>query len=174
MQLKNKKMKKLVLLFVTAVALVSCGKDKKETTAEAPKNEAISLEIEGVYEKDDSVKVFYQVAGYLNYDNPIIKTVKGSPLSQKIVFDIPAGIPAENFAITASTNKEQAYITITNITVKNGNEVIDGGNYKYSENFATDTSFSWDDKNARYNVSHSNKYPPAIVGKETLVDLMDK
>ena len=167
-------MKKIFLTFIAVVALVSCGRDKKETVQAVDELPAVSLEIEGVYVQDDSLEIFYQTEGRMEYDKPIIKTVKGSPLSQRIVFEVPSGIEVENFVIHPSLNKAQDFITITNIAIKIGTDVVDGANYKYAENFITDNSFKWDTVNSRYILTHTNKYPPGITGKESLTALILK
>ena len=167
-------MKKLFLMFVTVAALVSCGKDKKEVVTETASNPTISLEIEGTYIEDDSVEVFYQTEGVIQYDKPIIKTVKGSPLPQRIVFEMPTGLAVENFVIHPSLSKKQEFLTLTNIAIKVGDNLIDGANYKYAENFITDESFKWDTANSRYILTHTNKYPPGMSGKESLTALMLK
>ncbi len=167
-------MKKLLLMIITTVALVSCGKDKKEVVAESMDTPAVTLDIEGTYVQDDSLEVFFQTDGNIQYDRPITKTIKGSPLPQRITFEMPAGMVVENFVIHPSMNKAQSFVTITNIAIKVGNDVIDGANYKYAENFITDESFKWDTENSRYILTHTNKYPPGITGKESLTALILK
>jgi len=176
---KNIKMRKLILVLFTGLLLTSCGKDKKnevEATQEpVAVSDKYSVIIDGIYEKDDSISVVYQKDNFFLYDKPIWQAVKGSAMAQRITFDIPEGQKVENLSICVSKNKDQSYITIKNVTVKNGaNVVLDGDNNKYNEYFATDPSFSWDLKNARFNLNHSNKYPPSIVGNDKLLGLLTK
>ena len=167
-------MKKTFLIFIITAALVSCGKDKKDVVAESTDSQTVTLEIEGTYVQDDSLEVFYQTDGNIQYDKPVIKIVKGSTLPQRITFEMPAGIAVENFVVHPSLNKAQPFVTITNIAIKAGNNVIDGANYKYADNFMTDESFAWDVVNSRYILTHTNKYPPAILGKESLTAMIQK
>ncbi|WP_338409382.1 hypothetical protein [uncultured Flavobacterium sp.] len=164
-------MKKIITVLVCVFTLISCGSDKKKEGQE-PQEDIYSIEINAIYEKDDSIAVFYQTDNYMQYDKPLSQLIKGSPMPQKLVIYVPQGIVAENFIVVASTNKNQPHITVTNITVNIGDLTIDGSNYKYSDLFLTDASFSWDLEKARYNLTHTNKYPPAFVGNEKLLSLV--
>lgn len=170
-------MKKILVLFVVSIGLVSCGGDKPKNADVKADNQAPAkyvVEIDGIYEKNDSIVVFYEVDGSVKYDNPTSLKITGSPDVQHLTVKLPEGIPVESLIFTASTNKEQASLMINNITIKNGNDVIDGSNYKYAENFLSDASFKWDDKNARYTLIHTNQYPPSFVGSENLKSLLAK
>ena len=52
-------MKKTILLLIGVIALVSCGKDKEEVkdNAVAEVVNKFSLEIDAIYEKNDSINV---------------------------------------------------------------------------------------------------------------------
>lgn len=173
-------MKKLILLFILPFAIVSCGGDKKTKSSESEvvenKNtDKYSVDIEGIFEKDDSLVVFYQKENYFNYDDPKSIIIKGLPLMQKVNINLPEGVAVENVKITVSTNKEQGFLTIKNISIKNDKlVVIDGDNGKHSEYFSTDESFSWDEKNLRYILDHTKKYPPSFIGKQSIVSLLVK
>ncbi|WP_310379658.1 hypothetical protein [Flavobacterium sp.] len=173
-------MKKIVLLFIGSILLMSCGGDKKTNNSEASiveneNNDKYIIDIEGVFEKNDSLVVFYQRENYFNYDDPISVKIIGSPVMQKTSINLPEGIVVENVKITISTNKEQGSLTIKNISIKNNKLlVVDGDNGKHSEYFSTDESFSWDDVKSRYILNHDKKYPPSLIGKETLISLLVK
>lgn len=168
-------MKKLILIFVSIITLVSCGSDKKKEESETIEKKPslkYSLEMDLIYEKDDSLSVVYQLDNVMQYEKAIDYKIKGSALPQKITIDFPEGENPENLNIIVSTNKEQSHITINNVSIKIGDNVIDGSNYKYSDYFLTDPSFSWDLEKSRYNLVHTNEYPPALVGNEKLLSLM--
>jgi hypothetical protein len=169
-------MKRLILVVLSTVLLVSCGGDKKKNAIaiDAVKDN-YSVEIEGIYEKDDSVTVHYQVNNYYIYDKPVNQVVKGSPMPQKIIVSIPEGVAIENVKLILSKNKEQAFLDIKNIVIKNNNKIIDGyDKLNYSEYFATDDKFSWDDKNSKFILDHTGDNPPTMVGKEALLSLLVK
>ena len=167
-------MKKIIVLITVIATLVSCGKDKKNFEKEVVKNTAVSLELAGTFAKNDSLAVFYKTDGYYHYDKPVTRTIKGSDLAQKITFEIPQGIAPENLIVIASTNKEQEKLIITEITIKNGDDIIDGQNFKYFDYFVADNSFTLDQNTKVYTLSHANKYPPAIAGTEKLEALLVK
>jgi uncharacterized protein YcfL len=169
-------MKKIVLLFIGSILLFSCGGDKKkQVTEEVVVKDNYSVEIEGIYEKDDSITVHYQINNYYMYDNPVNQVVKGSPMPQKINISIPEGVAIENVKLVVSSNKEQAFLDIKNIVIKNNKKIIEGyDKLNYSEYFATDDKFSWDDKNSRFILDHTGENPPTMVGKETLLSLLVK
>ncbi|GEM54458.1 hypothetical protein B0A58_01890 [Flavobacterium branchiophilum NBRC 15030 = ATCC 35035] len=168
-------MKKIIGLVLSALIIVSCGKEKKTDSEQETlevSGDKFTLEIEGIYEKDDSLIVFYENEGFFVHDKPTSVKVKGSPLNQKIIVDMPKNIFPSNFKITVSTNKDQKNLLISNVTIKNGKLLIDGSNDKYSKLFATDESFSWDEKNSRFTLNHSNKYPPSFIGTKELIGLL--
>jgi hypothetical protein len=170
-------MKKIILLIVISVVLFSCGNNKKNSTEveSSVTTDKYSIVMDAIYEKDDSVKVIYKTQNYYQYDKPTFFKVKGSPLMQRLFISLPEGIAAENFTIIPSTNKTQDYLTIKNISIMDDKKLVaDGDNYKHSEFFNTDSSFSWDTKNLRYNLNHTNQYPPAMVGTQNLESLMVK
>lgn len=168
-------MKKIALLLLGGLVLLSCGRNKKEGLEETIKPKEISLVIDGVYEKDDSLVVYKKVSGYYLYDMPITCKVKGSALIQRILLDIPGGENVSNFSIVASTNKLQEHLTLKNISIKSNDSLIfDGDNFKHSEYFMADESFIWDPKLLRCNLVHTNKYPPGLVGNEKLEEILSK
>lgn len=163
-------MKKIIVTLVSVFSLISCGSDKKNeenATVEAKPAFKYSVLMDAIYEKDDSIVVFYETDGFMQYEKPISYKIKGSPMSQSIKIEIPEGIVVENIKIEASTNKLQNILTVKNISVlKDDKLVLDGANGKHSEYFLTDESFSWDLENSRYKLSHTNKYPPGFIGNE--------
>ena len=169
---KFKNMKVKALLLIMAITLVSCGGDKTKNAEVKDKTENVSdnyvVEVDAIYEKNDSLVFFYEVDGIVKYENPITLKVTGAPTSQHLLIRMPENTPIENLIYTVSTNKEQPKITITNVTIKNGEKTIDGTNYKYGENFFTDESFKWNDTDKSYILNHANKYPPALVGNDKL------
>jgi hypothetical protein len=170
-------MKKTILLLIGVIALVSCGKDKEEVkdNALAEVVNKFSLEIDAIYEKNDSINVFYKMDSYFQYEKPISALIKASNLPQKIKVDIPEGIAIENIKIEVSNNKEQQSLSIQNISIlNNGKVVVDGSNGKYSTYFVTDESFTWDLEKSRFKLNHSNKYPPGLLGNELTESLLTK
>ncbi|WP_159801374.1 hypothetical protein [Flavobacterium sp. MK4S-17] len=165
-------MKSKVLFLFLIAGLVSCGGDKPknaeavEANKETPNN--FVVEIDAIYEKNDSLVFYYEVDGTVKYENPVTLKVNGSPEPQLLKVEMPKGIALENLTYTVSTNKEQLKVKITNISIKNGDKVIDGRDFKYSEYFMSDESFKWNDADKSYIVSHDNKYPPAFVGNDNL------
>lgn len=163
-------MKKTILIFVSIITLISCGSDKKNEQLETSEPKAsvkYSLVMDAIYEKDDSIVVFYETDGFMQYEKPLFYKIKGAPMLQNFKVEIPEGIVVENIKIETSTNKSQNVLTVKNISVLKDSEVVlDGSNGKFSEYFLTDESFSWDLENSRYKIVHTNKYPPGIIGNE--------
>jgi hypothetical protein len=165
---------KHIIKVLLILVIFSCGKDKTKTIeTETEKAFVYSFEIEGVYEKNDSIVLFYQKDGYIQYESPISQTVTGSNLSQKITFNLPEKLSPESFNLTVSTNKMQDFVIITGLNVlKDGKKVLDGTNYLYNDYFLTDESFTWNTEKAYFNLNHNNKYPPSFVGSDKLKDLL--
>lgn len=170
-------MNKSILLLISVLTLISCGREKKEPLEDLNNIESLktSLIIDAVYLKDDSITVFCKNEGFFNYDRPTTYIVKGSELIQRIKIDFASDIPVENFSMVVSTNKEQSTIVIKGISVEqNDKMVFDGSEYKYLDYFLADESFKWDEKNQRSDLSHNNKYPPGIVGSEKIEVILVK
>lgn len=163
-------MKKIIFIFVSVLTLLSCGRDKKNEelqTAEEKSLVKYSLVMDAIYEKDDSIVVFYESNGFMQYEKPLFFKVKGAPMPQNIKVDVPEGTLVENFKIEVSTNKNQDVLTVKNISVyKDDKVVLDGSNGKHAEYFLTDESFTWDLENSRYKIVHTNKYPPGFIGND--------
>lgn len=163
-------MKKFILL-ILVFAIASCGKDKAKEIQKIKEkqNDKYAFQIECIYEKDDSIAVFYQSEGHIQYDKPLSQKIIGSQLPQKITVLIPEGIVPESFTYTVSTNKEQNSISITGISIlKNDKMILNGSNYKYNSYFLTDTSFKWNEEKSCFDLTHTNTYPPSLVGSELL------
>ena len=162
------------MMLIASILCFSCGKKAEENTTEKTEiKEKYAIEIDGIYEKDDTITVFYKTDGNFQFDKPINQSIKGSPLAQKIVVDLPQDLAIENVKIEISHNKDQAYITVPNISLKKDNAlIIDGRDYKHNQFFMTDGSFKWDEKNIRYGLIHTNQYPPGFVGNDKVEQLL--
>lgn len=163
-------MKKAVII-IACLALTACGKKEEQNAkpevVESPAYDNYSVVLDAVYKKDDSITVTYMMGSHFQYEKPVSLPIKGSPAIQRITVNIPGGIPVENIAIVASTNKAQDSLRVRNISILNGDQIlVNGENYKHAEFFMLDESFTWDEKNERYAISHDKKYPPGIRGNE--------
>jgi len=168
-------MKKIVLIFISALFFVSCGGDKKkEANTEDGKVDNYALILDVIYQKDDSLSVVYKKGGYYLYDKAVSCIVKGSPAIQRITIDLPQAEKIENIALMASSNKEQESMVIKAISVKNGNEFIVSGKDNFTTYFQFDESFSWDEKSSKYLLNHNNKNQPGISGSDSLEILLTK
>ena len=170
-------MKKSILLLISVLTLISCGKGKKENQELAEPKESLktTLILDAIYIKDDSLAIFCKVDNYFLYDKPITVKVKGSDVIQRISIEIPENTPVESFSIVASTNKDQSTLVMKGISVEQNNKMVfDGSDYKYLGYFLADESFVWDEAKQRCDISHSNKYPPGIVGSEKIEQILIK
>ncbi|UUC46281.1 hypothetical protein [Flavobacterium cerinum] len=172
-------MKKILVMFVVVSSIIACGGDKsKKAAKEAAIKETVNkyaMEMDAVYEKDDSLVVFYQKDNHYQYDRPISLKIKGSPVMQRLILNLPEGEPVENIKISVSNSKDQQFLTVKNITIKNGDKVVvDGDNGKHTDFFVTDEGFSWDPEKSRYILHHDKKYPPNFVGNDNLLVQLSK
>lgn len=170
-------MKKLFLLFLATAALVSCGRDKEANKEESKKEVAVekdqySVVLEGIYEKDDVLKVVYKLDGYWKEDGPIEFKVTGNPLAQKLDIKIPAGVTMQNVKLTLSTNKEQKTLKINSINILNkGIYALQDGTM-YGNYFDANEGLTWNEKEAKLILSHDKTYPPGIGGNAKLEELL--
>lgn len=170
-------MKKVIYFALSALFLVSCGKakeEKQETETAAKQPEEYSVVIEAVYEKDDSISVVFQQNGFFQYEKAISKKIIGGPGLQRIEMLLPKGETLQNVGYMVSSNKQQEGISIKNISIlKNGNVVLDGSAGKFPQYFSFDQSFKWDEKTQRYLLTHTNKYPPGLVGNDKFLQMFN-
>lgn len=169
-------MKKIILLLISVLTLVSCGKEKKEelpTTAEEKDNFSIALEV--IYPKNDSIVLVYKKNGYWDYDHPISLKVTGQELAQKLRIDIPEGDYLENFQLTISTNKEQKEIKYQDVSVLyNDKLMFDGSNQKHSGYFNANSGIKWNDINKSLELNFDGEYPPGFSGNEQLEAVLNQ
>ncbi len=171
-------MKRIFIFLIIAASMVSCGdkeaKDIGQAEAAAQlKQDLYSVVVDGTFPQNDSIILYYKLLGHVQYDKPVKTAVKGSELAQRLTIDVPSDVKPESFVIVASTNKEQKIISIPNITVMMNDKIlVDGANYRHNQYFMTDQSFKWDDKNQRFELNHSNQYPPAFTGSQLLEDAL--
>lgn len=168
-------MKKIFLMLIAVLAIISCGKDKKEVTNTQIEKEYIktTLILDAIYLKDDSIAVYYKENNYFNYDKPVSVKIKGADFSQRIKIEMPQDVLVENFSIVASTNDDQKTLVVSGISVEQNDKLIfDGKVYQYLDYFLMDESFKWDVKRQVNDLIHSNKYPPGIVGSEKIEHLL--
>ena len=162
---------------MVAIAMISCGGDKPKNVevddSKVTKDNYV-IEMDAIYEKNDSIVFFFEVDGSVKYEYPISLKVTGSPTIQHLSVKMPENVSIENLTCTVSTNKDQTKVFIPNITIKNGDKVIDGSDFKYGQNFLTDESFKWNESDKNYILTHTNKYPPGLVGSENLKALLSE
>jgi len=172
-------MKRTLFLVLSTLLLISCGKEKSESTtnenvaAEAKKIDKFSIVFEGVYKKDDSLSLVYKKNGYWDYDHPIAYKVKGQETVQKFTIDIPEGNYLENYQVTLSTNKEQKEIQLNSMEVLfNGSLFYDGKMLAYVPFFNANEGLKWNDLNKSYELSFGGKYPPGLSGNEKFEEVL--
>jgi hypothetical protein len=168
-------MKKIALFLISTLFLISCGdKKKSETETKTDQVDKYSIIIDAVYEKNDSLLFIYGKDGALLFDKVKGINVKGSTLSQKIVFEFPEGEKIDNIGITMSFNKEQKNLVVKSVTIKNGEKTIISPADNYLTYFQAGDGFSWDAKNSMYVLDHTKKYPPSFMGSEQLKAILQK
>ena len=89
-------MKKFVLVALTTLFLISCGKEKSESEniqePDLQTSDVFSLVYEAKYKLDDSLVVYYQKDGHFQYNNPIGLKIKADSLTQKLEVKFPEGM----------------------------------------------------------------------------------
>lgn len=174
-------MKKLILVFLTALTVFSCGKEKndeennvQEQTAETvePKKE-ITVILDAIYEKNDTVKLYvYDKNDNVRLDKEVKTAVIGSPMNQRIELKLPQDIEAYNIAIGFSSNKAQEFFILKSITMMiNEKEVISPVNYL--SYFANNDQMVLDTETGRHQLIHEKDYPPAFGGNEQMKAVLE-
>lgn len=166
------KTKLLSLLVFTFVLFTACQNSLSRENETIKDN--YSIEIEGLFQKNDKLEVYYLVDGKdWNNDNSITQAVYASNKMQKIILDLPKGIEPKNFRVDLGVNPSQTYVTIKNISIKFKDKTLDGGNENFIEWFVPNEFVAWDMNYYGYKLSTVNgSYDPYLMGNDLLMDKM--
>lgn len=157
-----------LILFFT---LNSCKNDvvKEEQTSS---KDNFSVVIEGVFEKNDKLQVFYLLDGKeWSEENSVSQAIYASKDMQKIELDFPKNVKIKNVRVDLGFNPTQSYVTIKNISVKYKDEIIDGDLEGYILYFTPNEFVTWDPNYFGYKLSTLNdNYDPFMMGNELFID----
>lgn len=164
------KTKLLSLLAFTFVVFTAC--QNPVSTENQTTKDNYSVEIEGLFQKNDKLEVYYLVEGKdWNNDNSITKAIYASNKMQKIILDLPKGIEPKNFRVDLGVNPSQTNVTIKNISIKFKDKTLDGGNENFIEWFTPNEFVAWDMNYYGYKLSPVNSsYDPYLMGNDLLMD----
>ena len=163
-------MKNLILVILTGLFMVSCGKSSNkdnEAAAEKVTNKYV-VSIEAIYQKNDScVVVIYDENNNEVLDKRSKIAIKGMEVSQKINVDLPEGVQPFNIGLGLSTNKEQTNITLTKIAVLKNDKIIAGNPSEgYLPYFSNNDCIVIDPNTLKHTLKHDKPYSPGLVGSE--------
>lgn len=164
-------MKTILLTFFT-ILLLSFGACQNLTSTDSPIKDNYSIEIEGLFKKNDKIELYYLVEGKdWNNDNSVSQAIYASNKMQKIILDLPKEANPKNFRIDLGVNPSQGYVTIKNISIKYKDKTLDGANENFIDWFAPNEFVSWDMNYYGYKLSSINgSYDPYLIGTDLLVD----
>lgn len=165
------KTKLLLGAFILFFTLNSCKSDV--TKPENPSlKDNFSVVIEGVFEKNDKLQVFYLLDKQeWSEENSVSQAIYASKDMQKIELDFPKNIKLKNVRVDLGFNPTQSYVTIKNISLKYKDEVIDGDLENYILYFTPNEFVTWDPNYFGYKLSIINEqYDPFMLGNELFMD----
>ncbi|WP_338841661.1 hypothetical protein [Flavobacterium ginsenosidimutans] len=159
------KIKFIISVLICGLLFSSC---KEEKVVKEKKN--FSVIIEGVFEKNDKLQVFYLISGDVwKDDNSVSIPVYASKEMQKIVVDFPEKVVPENIRVDLGFNPTQTNVTIKNISVKYKSKIINGDLEKYTKYFYPNEFVTWDPSYFGYKLNVINdKYDPFLMGNDEL------
>lgn len=159
------KIKFIISVLICGLLFSSC---KEEKVVKQKKN--FSVVIEGIFEKNDKIQVFYLIAGDVWKDsNSVSRPVYASKEMQKIVVDFSEKVVPENIRVDLGFNSTQSNVTIKNISVKYNSKIIDGDLEKYTKYFYPNEFVTWDPNYFGYKLNViDGKYDPFLMGNDEL------
>jgi hypothetical protein len=167
-------MKKSILLLISVLTLVSCGKEKKEEVVSLEKDN-YSVFFDAIYEKDDEISMIFKIDGFWDYDHPKTFKIQGNTAMQNLTFELPKGLAVENVQIDLSSNIEQKTLTLKGVSISNNEKIIiSGSEMGFVQYFNTGTGLDWDYVKLRYNLIFGGEFPPRMVGNELLESMLVK
>jgi len=113
----------LIVLFV--FSLLSCKNEKAENNETQQANEKsigndfYTITLDVIAKKDDSFHVFYTEDGSVNFEekNSVWAEFKGSPNSQKLVFNLKKDVMPNQLRLDFGLNKEQGEVKVNSIEI---------------------------------------------------------
>ena len=159
------KIKFIISVLICGLLFSSC---KEEKVVKQKKN--FSVIIEGIFEKNDKIQVFYLIAGDVWKDaNSVSRPVYASKQMQKIVVDFSEKVVPENIRVDLGFNPTQSNVTIKNISVKYNSKIIDGDFEKYTKYFYPNEFVTWDPNYFGYKLNViDGKYDPFLMGNDEM------
>ena len=131
---------KLIVSFLMVFALFSCKKETKPTETEAKKEEVskifkVTLDVK--VSKDDTFHLFYTEDGSINFneESSIWVELKGSPQSQKVVFNLPENTIPTQLRLDFGINKLQDDIIINNFSMYYAGKTFEAPSSKFFDLF---------------------------------------
>ncbi|TWP23751.1 hypothetical protein ETU10_05835 [Apibacter muscae] len=169
-------------ILIILISLVSCKNFNDQSTTHntisnsgsIPKFQVI---IEGVYKKNDFIKVYYidENDSIFSEKSSKRKIILGDDKIQKIIFEFPIGIKPKNLMLSMSSNNEQDKIFLKNITLKYGNDSISGDGGDFQNYFFVNECMKFNDLTYYYDLyNKQNQYNPVLTANDSLKLLMNK
>lgn len=167
------KTKLLNLLAITFLFVFGACQNSVNTENHTQKDN-YSIEIEGLFQKNDKLEVYYLIEGKdWNNDNSVSQTIYASNKMQKITLDLPKDVEPKNLRVDLGVNPSQTYVTIKNISIKFKDKVLDGSNEIFIDWFTPNEFVTWDMNYYGYKLSPVNgSYDPYLMGNDLLIDKM--
>lgn len=167
-------MKKIVLLFLGCIFLLSCGDKKKESTEATNEPEVVlgnfSVIIDGAYKKNDTIVFYYSQNGFECTDEQSLKLpITGSDKQQNITIKLPSEVILGNFRINLSNNPSQETVLLNSIKILRNAKPFEIKQVEFSKYLNFNENVSWDDKLKGFKFSTVNgSYIPRVLGNEFL------
>jgi hypothetical protein len=116
---------RIITLMLFSLALISCKGDKQDEKKETVDtvvnkgNDFFTITLDLIAQNDDSFHVFYSEDKTENFteQNSVWVEFKGSPNSQKLVFNLPKDRIPTNLRIDFGVNKDQKEVKINNFEI---------------------------------------------------------
>lgn len=166
------KTNRLFISLFIAIAFISCkNEDQKEA-----ENDGFSVEIEGVFTKNDELQVFYKLSGSdWGEENSEKLPVYGSSEMQKVELKLPKNISPENIRVDVGFNPTQNNVTIKNVSIKYKDQVIDGDNGTFTKYFYHNDFVVWDMDYYGYKlIKIGEAYDPFFMGNDLFISKLKK
>jgi hypothetical protein len=180
---KNINMRKVAtLLILFSLVLTGCKKEKSVDDLPVVKPEVeeskVQVVLDAVVKKDDSFQVFYTQDGTLNFDEKyaVRVNIKGSEVSQKIVFDLPDDIAFTYLRIDTGENDKQEVIKVNNLLIKYYDKKLEAKGNGIFQYFTPNDQMVLDNANATLTPKQvaGKKYDAILYPLETLGPALQK
>lgn len=172
-------MKSKILLFVLlSLSVLSCKNKEEQEPKQEEENNAFTITVDMIVKKDDSFQIYYMedVNAPVDPKKYVDVAVKGSDVSQSLVFKLPEDVIPANIRFDLGGNESQDPIKINSFKMNYYDKKFEAKNGDVDFFFGYNPQISFDKTTATATIKKlpNEPYDPIFIAKTSLQDELKK